>query len=209
MHFFRSIFSLLLLIAHKAMILNFNPLSHKLQMNEFILQPFNLIFRAAYLHTDIFIMFSGFLVAHSFIRRIKSGSKINFWSEVFSRYIRLMPPVAILMLFVTFILPLIGSGPLWNELVEYQAKLCKKTWWRNALMIQNLMGMEDICMFHVHHVATDFQLFLITPFIVIMLCSFTKLMIYGLVSMGLASTIARFAMTYYGNYSLFVTAGVR
>lgn len=178
-------------------------------MNEFFLQPFSLIFRIAYLHTDVFLMFSGFLVTQSFLNRQSRGGKISIRTEIIGRYFRLMPPIAVLVIFVTFILPLTGSGPLWPMLIEYQADLCKRTWMRNFFMTQNLMGFEDICMMHTHHVATDFQLFLLAPVLAILLWNYGSKTVYGLILVAAMSTVGRFLSTFYGGYTVYVTAGSR
>lgn len=178
-------------------------------MNEMLLRPLMIIFRAAFLHTEVFILLSGFLVANSLLKRLQRGQKIDIWREIFSRYLRLMPPVAILMIFVTFILPALGNGPLWPMLIEKQAEICRENWLRNIFMSQNLFGLKNMCMMHTHHVATDFQLFLVAPIIVIMLHKYPKRSSVGLMAAAGLSTVGRFLMSYVGGYSLFVTAGSR
>lgn len=209
MNSIRTILTILLITAHKSMEQIFNPVAHKTQMIEFLLQPINLIFRVSYLHTDIFLMFSGFLVTQSFIARIKRGQKINIVSEIIGRYFRLIPSIVILIIFVTFILPNLGSGPLWPMLINYQSDLCKKTWLSSILMAQNLIGIENICMMHTHHVATDFQLFLIAPVIAVCLCKYPKRTVKFVMLLSAVSTLGRFLIVYFGDISVFMTAGLR
>ena len=197
------------MIAHKAMEQAFNPIEHKMQMIEFLLQPINLIFRISYLHTDVFLMFSGFLVTQSFMARTRRGQKISIVKEIFNRYLRLIPSIAILILFVTFVLPNLGSGPLWPMLIDYQADLCKKTWLSSIFMMQNLIGIENICMMHTHHVATDFQLFLVAPVIAMGLCNYPEKTVKIVGLMAVVSTIGRFLVVYFGEISVFMTAGIK
>ena len=53
---------------------------------------------------------------------------------------RLVPNLVALILFCTFILPWVGTGPLWNQAVKQNSDVCKNTWWRNLLFIHNHFG---------------------------------------------------------------------
>lgn len=57
---------------------------------------------------------------------------------------RLLPTLAGLILFCTFIMPNVGSGPQWNLVVTHHADICKKTWWRSFLFIHNYYGFENM-----------------------------------------------------------------
>jgi hypothetical protein len=63
-----------------------------------------------------------------------------------------MPPIAVIILFSTYIFPLLGSGPQWNTVVTPIEKLCRKNWWKTLLLIQNFYGFENICITHTHYV---------------------------------------------------------
>lgn len=145
-HGIRFFNTLMLIISHKCMELDFNPISNRTEMILFSKSPISVIVRASYLYTDSFIMLSGMLVAYSFVGRLQRGQNINVIKEIAARYFRVIPPMAGLILFGTFILPLLGNGPQWNMLITYQSQLCKQTWWRNFLMIHNWFGFENICM---------------------------------------------------------------
>ena len=69
-----------------------------------------------------------------------SGKKLTSMS-VFDR---LFPNLVVLILFCTFILPWVGTGPLWNQVVKQNSDICKKTWWRNLLFIYNYFGFENM-----------------------------------------------------------------
>lgn len=60
---------------------------------------------------------------------------------------RLVPNLVALILFCTFILPWIGTGPLWNQVVRHHSDICKNTWWRNLLFIHNYFGFESMVSF--------------------------------------------------------------
>lgn len=49
-----------------------------------------------------------------------------------------------MILLCTFILPELGSGPMWNLTVTHHANMCKNYWWRNFLFIHNYFGFENM-----------------------------------------------------------------
>lgn len=57
---------------------------------------------------------------------------------------RLVPTLIALILFCTYIVPQLGSGPMWNLVINHHAENCKKCWWRNLLFIHNYCGFEKI-----------------------------------------------------------------
>ena len=204
----RTLNTVLLVLAHMGVELNYSPRSNKAEMNDFIRGPITVPSRACYLNTDAFLMLSGFLTAYSLIGRLQKGLKINIVKEIAGRYFRIIPPMAAAMIFMTFIMPYIGSGPQWNMLITYQADLCKKTWWRNILMIQNWFGFENICLTNTHHLGTDFELFIVSIFLTIYLYKSPKNGTVLLFVLAAASTIGNFVMTYIKRVNSYVLYGV-
>lgn len=208
-HGIRFFNTFMLILSHKCMELSFNPIPNRsLEMTALSKSPMTVIVRASYLYTDTFIMLSGMLVTYSFLGRLQRGQSINTLKEIAARYFRVVPPMAALMLFGTFILPLLGDGPQWPMLIDGQAELCKQTWWRNFFMIHNWFGFENICMTHTHHVGTDFQLFLFTPLLVTFLYKYPRKASIVIVALSLISTIARYYITYHRGMTVYVLFGL-
>lgn len=57
---------------------------------------------------------------------------------------RIVPTFGALIVFCTYILPLLGSGPQWNLVVNTHAEICKENWWRNMLFIHNYFGFSKM-----------------------------------------------------------------
>lgn len=207
-HGIRFFNTLMLIVSHKCMEVDFNPMSNRTEMVLTSKSPWTVVVRASYLYTDSFIMLSGMLVAYSFVGRLQRGQRINVMKEIAARYFRVVPPMAALIIFGTFILPLLSNGPQWNMLITYQSQLCKQNWWRNFLMIHNWFGFENICMTHTHHVGTDFGLFLTAPFVIILLFKYPKKTSSVIFSLALVSTVARFYITYARNMTVYVLFGL-
>lgn len=163
---------------------------------------------AAYIYTDVFMMLAGLLVSRSTLGKLQSGRKINFRNEIFGRYLRMMPPLAAVVMFSTFVLPHIGAGPLWSLHTD-QADVCRKTWWRNLLMVHNWFGIQNACLPQTHHIATDFFLFVVSLFLIAFLHKHPKMGIIGIASLGIASTVGRFYVTYHKQLPVYLYRGVR
>ncbi len=88
-----------------------------------------------------------------FVRKFKSGllttfitfkytegkyEKLSKFGFLVSRYIRLTPQLVIFML-LTSLLPLMGSGPVWNQQILQQSYNCYNNWWQNILYLQNFV----------------------------------------------------------------------
>lgn len=207
-HGIRFFNTMMLIISHKCMEIDFNPISNRIDVAMLSQSPVTVIVRGSYLYTDVFIMLSAMLISYSFIGRLQKNVKINITKEIAARYFRVVPPMAALILFGTFILPAISDGPQWGLLINNQAELCKVTWWRNFLMIHNWFGFENICMTHTHHVGTDFSLFLTAPFITIFLYKHPKGTSAIVFILAALSTAARFYTTYVKNLTVYVLFGV-
>jgi hypothetical protein len=187
---------------------DFNPIPNRNDIALISQSPLTVLVRASYLYTDVFLMLSAMLVSYSFIGRLNRGQKINIAKEIAARYFRVVPPMAALMIFGTFILPIISDGPQWGMLINNQAELCKKNWWRNFFMIHNWFGFENICMTHTHHIGTDFELFLLAPFMVILLHKYPKSTSVVIFVLGVISTIGRFYVTYVRDLTVYVLFGL-
>lgn len=91
-------------------------------------------------------MLSGLLTSYAIIGRLKNKQSPGILKEYFSRVLRIVPTLAALIIFCTFIFPELGQGPQWNLVVNKHAEICQKNWWRNFLFIHNYYGFEDMVM---------------------------------------------------------------
>lgn len=103
-----------------------------------------MIGRAAAIYTDVFLLFSGLLTAYSLVGKLQKNRPLKLVQEYVGRFMRIVPTFGALILFCTFILPYLGTGPQWNLVVAQHATKCKKYWWRNLLFIHNYYGFEEM-----------------------------------------------------------------
>ncbi|KFM75360.1 hypothetical protein X975_09374, partial [Stegodyphus mimosarum] len=88
----------------------------------------------AWVIVDTFFVLGAFLVAHSNLKTLeKDNGRLNYLRYYVHRVWRLTPPVAGCLL-IMFLLPLLGSGPLWKDVIGHEVGNCEKYWWQ-ALII--------------------------------------------------------------------------
>lgn len=208
-HAIRFFNAVMLVLSHKCMALFFNPYSNRTAMTEILGKPWTVLARAASLYTDPFLMLSGMLTAYSLFGKLQRYGHFSIWREFVGRYLRIMPPLAFLIVFCTFILPILGNGPQWNLVVTHNSSICKQHWWRNLLFIHNWFGFSNMCLTHTHHVGIDTELFAIAPFLILALWRWPRKGLNILVGLAVVSTIARYYVTYTHGLSNYVYFGTR
>lgn len=139
-----------------------------------------------------------------------------------------MPNFAAIILFCTYILQLMGSGPQWNLVVKHYSSLCKENMWKNFLYIHNYFGFENMvnnfcfmwylyfyickfciqqCLTHTHQLGIDMQLFIISPIMVYLVWKWPRFGSSVLVALAAASTWLRYTVTYKNELSSIVYFG--
>ncbi|XP_054934337.1 uncharacterized protein [Dermacentor andersoni] len=123
------------------------------------------------LSVETFFIMSGFLVAFGILSEVKRKKSIWFLLPVTAvmRYIRLTVPGAFLV-GVFFLYPLLVSGPLVDDVVQYLVNdVCRRNWWHVLLHVSNLRNPLDVCLPTLWYIACDYQLFLATLLFVFLL----------------------------------------
>jgi peptidoglycan/LPS O-acetylase OafA/YrhL len=208
LHGIKFINMLVIFYGHLYVTQQFKPIMNRNEMTFIFRQPWTIVLRAGFLNTDVFIMLSGMLATYSFFEKLQRGQKINVTKAIVFRYFRIVIPMTVMIIFITFIMPLLGDGPQWNMMIKNQSEICKTTWWKNILLIQNWLGIENMCKSHTHHIASDFQLSVIAQFLVILLYKRPKIGSVVIFSLATASTIGNFYVTYNGELTLFAVFGL-
>ena len=132
---------------------------------------FGTFVQGAFYAVDAFFCMAGFLGTYVLLGKLaKSKGKINIPLAYFHRWYRLAPALALLILLFLYVVPFIVHGPVafgYNGLLE----ACEKYWWTDLLFINNLWPWEmgKQCVGWVWYLANDFQFFLLTPFILLIM----------------------------------------
>eukprot|EP01137_Pigoraptor_chileana_P015629 Opistho-2@71817 len=120
---------------------------------------------------DSFFFISGFLVAYLLLKELRErDGRVNWGMFYFHRYWRLIPCVAVVLLFYFKISYHMGSGPFWY-LYQYEVdSKCPQYWWTHLLFIHNNFYPVDsnkVCMGWLWYVADDMIFYIISPIYIV------------------------------------------
>jgi peptidoglycan/LPS O-acetylase OafA/YrhL len=99
---------------------------------------------------DAFFVFSGTLVSYSFMNERSKGKKFNLPVHFIHPYLRLMPALAIMILFNATLFSRLGSGPLWRAHSQITEEECRDNWWKYLLFINNWFPIKQVCLWDVN-----------------------------------------------------------
>lgn len=115
-------------------------------------------------------VFSGFLLSYLFFetqkKRPTKNCTITFLKTIITRYIRITPCLAIIMLVTASLVIYQNNTSVFWPIEDYESN-CKRFWWRNLLFIQNLYPLGDMCMSWSWYVAADFQMFVLSSLLLV------------------------------------------
>ncbi|XP_054157260.1 nose resistant to fluoxetine protein 6-like [Oppia nitens] len=136
-----------------------------------ILQP---IFNAGN-SVDTFFLISGILTSYITYKLTNGDStKFNGFAYFITRYLRLTPQMAIFML-ISFLIPLIGSGPIWHEFIDPVMDKCYNNFWQNFIFLQNIIDVENMCLLHTWYLAVDMQMHWMSFIIIVVMLRSVRL----------------------------------
>ncbi|XP_061400558.1 nose resistant to fluoxetine protein 6 [Musca vetustissima] len=205
-YLFRVFTMFFVIWAHALMLVLASPLENPLFIEEFLQRSVTMLFQNGSTLIQIFFILTGFFMKLKFDgeKPITPQTKYNYcvlvYVDVFlQRYLRLLPSLALLILFNVTLLSHLGNGPMWTHIVEGERVFCSQYWWKNIFMINNFM-MEDSCAHHTWYLAADCQLFELYLIILIVTAKFKWSKKYLYILLGLCAIIIPGVLTY--NYQL-------
>ncbi len=157
---------------------------------------------------DVFFYMAGFMLYYSlqkyFNKNIKNKFKIICFA-IINRYFRLLPLYLFIIFGITYIVPFIGSGPIYENVVIMNQS-CKKFFWHNLLYFNNLIDYSKdggMCAGHTWYLANDMQFFVLSIFIFILFNKqkLIRNIIFSLIFLG--SNAVSIFLVYKYNYRFF------
>ncbi|KAK6625956.1 hypothetical protein RUM43_006255 [Polyplax serrata] len=204
----RFLNAIALLLSHKQIAMFYTPTHNRTSMAEAFSKSWTMLGRSAILYTDSFIMISGILASYSFVKSLDRKRTINFKDKLINRLVRFTPNLLGTLLFFTYLMEDMNSGPHWGLVINKYADLCKKNMWRNLLYIHNYFGFENMCLTHTHQLGIDMQLFLVSPILVYILWKSPRFGTVLLFLISSASTWLRYNVTLTENLSTNIYYGI-
>ncbi|KAJ8402353.1 hypothetical protein AAFF_G00368420 [Aldrovandia affinis] len=122
-----------------------------------------------YLAVDSFLILGGLLSANSFLIVLqRAGDTISLRlvaSFLFKRLKRVQPLHIFLVCIVIGLFPIMHRGSYWS-IAGDEIKNCRKYWWSNVLLMNNLLPVIDICVPWSWYLSVDFQFYITTPILI-------------------------------------------
>ncbi|KAG5684550.1 hypothetical protein PVAND_013776 [Polypedilum vanderplanki] len=168
LHGLRAMSIFWIILGHR--VLNQHPWGNVIEFIEFSQTAWSAIFSAYHIAVDTFFVMGALLMTWSTLRDCENGN-LNILRMIWRRYLRYTPVLAATILIVICFSKYLYSGPyIINEIIDP----CVSKWWMALLHIQNYLPQEQMCLNHAWYLSADFQLFLISPFIILLIHKFGK-----------------------------------
>ncbi|CAL8341046.1 unnamed protein product [Arctogadus glacialis] len=122
-----------------------------------------------YLGVDTFLLLGGLLSARSLLGSIQRAednlSRGLVAHFIFKRFKRVQPLHLFIVCLSIGFYSVVQRGAFWF-IAEDQVINCKKYWWSNLLLVNNLFTITDICAPWTWYLSLDFQFYLTTPLLI-------------------------------------------
>ncbi|CAN7993362.1 unnamed protein product [Ixodes hexagonus] len=201
-HGIRVISYLWITLGHNYMLMDPHIMTRGLGALEFLDQfAFSVVLNGV-MAVETFFVMSGFLVGHGIlVEAKKKGSLLSLLPvAIVRRYIRLTVP-AIFLIGLVFVFPLLVSGPLADDVLNYHVNdVCRRNWWDILAHSSNFRSAVDMCIPSLWYIACEYQIFLGVIIFVFLLARKPVLGVISLVSIGLAACIAVGAQVFINSF---------
>ncbi|KAF8782074.1 Nose resistant to fluoxetine protein 6 like protein [Argiope bruennichi] len=145
---------------------------------------------------DTFFFMGGMLLSYFSLKHVKVDKKrFDVKALILHRIWRIVP-VYYFILLCGMLVPLMGSGPMFEDTMEDSIYPCFRYWWRNLLFINNFFNMSEMCMLHFWYVACDMQLFLVSVVVLLAFMRSEKVGLFMSALIILSSIIYSGVITY-------------
>ncbi|KAJ3658758.1 hypothetical protein Zmor_010479 [Zophobas morio] len=179
LHGIRVLSTCYVVIGHRYLMLMFFPVVNSLKIMDWVLYYRSTAITGGTLCVDTFFMISGMLVSVGFFQEVKKSGRMNWIVFYLYRYMRITPPLAIVVLCYSTLVHHLGSGPLWRDMLDILQKPCQEYWWATILHIQNYVHPFPLCMTQAWYLTCDMQYYFFSPVILLPLW---KLRIFGYIN---------------------------
>nr|XP_018909874.1 PREDICTED: nose resistant to fluoxetine protein 6-like [Bemisia tabaci]XP_018909875.1 PREDICTED: nose resistant to fluoxetine protein 6-like [Bemisia tabaci]XP_018909878.1 PREDICTED: nose resistant to fluoxetine protein 6-like [Bemisia tabaci]XP_018909879.1 PREDICTED: nose resistant to fluoxetine protein 6-like [Bemisia tabaci] len=114
---------------------------------------------------DVFFCMTGFTVCQSMLNQLEKGS-FNVRTHIANKLLRVLPPYIFVIACMIFVLPYLGSGPIWRTFIEPEVEFCRNNWWLNLLFVNNYFRIGEWCLPQSYYIAADMHFFIVGSLIV-------------------------------------------
>ncbi|KAG8325622.1 hypothetical protein J6590_062560 [Homalodisca vitripennis] len=193
----RVVLAFLVMITHRVITYRLLPTFNYTTNLEIRNNPWMALLWSSNLATEIFFLIAGIVRAHSFLQKRRSGKQLSIIKQYIQRYFRLTPSMAAMILLSSTLLIHLSNGPVWQKYMGVFELLCNCLWWSNLLHISNCLGISLQCRPETWFLAADFQLFVMSPLLLLPLFYQPKRGLLLLTGVFLLSTAIKTADSFF------------
>ncbi|XP_055326387.1 nose resistant to fluoxetine protein 6-like [Sitodiplosis mosellana] len=125
------------------------------------------IFVSGRFSVDTFFVLSALLAANKMLNEHSKNGRLNIPVLYLQRMLRLSPVLTVVALFYRFFLQFCANGPAYSLYLDPKRKNCENSMWDSILYFDNLRMKQ--CVLGSWYLAADMHLYLLTPFLVLLL----------------------------------------
>lgn len=194
-HLLKIVSTFMLYVCLKYMMIGHLPITNREKLVRTVDQPFSVVFRSPMIYTDILLVISGFLSGYQLSEEMENKTYIAVIKRIIAKVLRYLPTIYAVLFFQTWVLPHLGSGPLWNKLIGQNSRLCEHNMWRVLFGAQNAIDFEETCSPITIQLALELQLYMLGPLIVWLYYTDADAGFFAFGAIQAMSVAARFSRT--------------
>lgn len=143
------------------------------------------------LSVDTFFFITGLLVSYQIVSLVdKKGIRFFNVPVIIARRLWRLLPSAMMTLGLIVILPLLNSGPNWNDETGALLRATRENWWTVLACVSNFLPFYNMPMVSIWYISLDVQLFLMAMIILALLFKFPVASYTVMVALSLTSILA-------------------
>ncbi|XP_046385947.1 nose resistant to fluoxetine protein 6-like [Ischnura elegans] len=200
----RTILSLILFFLHRGLLILAGSVANRNEVATWMQGPKSMILRSFWIYVDTFVVMSGLLTSYYTVKRLQEGKKLNILKMYIRRYIKMTPLFVMSALTGLSAMQLFPSEGHYSRLLYHYISCCEEAWLNVLTYTNTPRGLQKMCYQLSHQLETDMHMYILSPFIVLLLWKMGKysilplslviaalsaLKVYKLYTLGLATVL--------------------
>ena len=178
------------------------PMTNPVAVRQHYSHIYSVIFSSHNIAVDTFFVMGGLLLTISTLKALDKKT-LNIPRMILHRYIRYTPVLAAIVLYIVSVAKFSIIGPINPDVV---IDPCVKYWWSTLLHVQNYVNPTDQCAGHSWYLSADFQLFVISPFLIYPAWKYGWKYLWSLLGLALLCSVYILTMCLVYDLRVFMTS---
>lgn len=202
LHGLRSMSLMWIMFGHRFSNQQVFPIKNPVAVQQHYYHIYSVIFSSHDIAVDTFFVMGALLMTMSTLNSLDK-KRLNVLRMILHRYIRYTPVLAVIVLYIVSIFKFTSNGPINIDVIKSQ---CTKYWWSTLLHIQNYANPNTQCVSHSWYLSADFQLSIISPFLIYPVWKYGWKYLWSLLALALMSSAYILVMCLFYEINVFTTS---